>query len=293
MDERGWTLAPGLQAFAVPAGTTPRVVYEALRDELLADLDALMPLDAVMLFLHGAMIADGYDDCEGDILARVRARVGPNIPIGAELDLHCHVTSSMLETADVLVGYKHYPHTDTYDRLIDLFEIVADTAEGKVRPTMASAACRMIGMYHTTREPMSGFVDRMYALEREPGVLNVWLAHGFPYGDVPSIGAHVVVATDNDPAKARELARSLRDRVLRYAQRSGRRIPERRSGARPRRLQTDARRSRSQIRQTIPAAARRAIRRSSSAHCSTGVSRTSRSDRCTTRSRCRSARTAA
>ncbi len=211
LDARGWTLAPGLQAFAVPAGTTPRAVYEALRDELLDDLEAAMPVDAVLLFLHGAMVADGYDDCEGDILTRVRARVGRDIPIGAELDLHCHVTPTMLDTADILVGYKHYPHTDTYDRLQDLFEIVADTAEGKVRPTMASAPCKMIGMYHTTREPMTGFVERMYALEREPGVLNVWLAHGFPYGDVPSIGAHVVVATDNDPARARDLARVLRD----------------------------------------------------------------------------------
>jgi microcystin degradation protein MlrC len=211
LDARGWTLAPGLQAFAVPAGTTPREVYESLRDELLDDLEAAMPVDAVMLFLHGAMVADGYDDCEGDILTRVRKRVGPNVPIGAELDLHCHVTPTMMNTADVLVGYKHYPHTDTYERLLDLFDIVADTQEGKVKPTMASAACKMIGMYHTTREPMSGFVDRMYALEREPGVLNVWLAHGFPYGDVPSIGAHVVVATDNDPTRARDLARRLRD----------------------------------------------------------------------------------
>jgi len=211
LDARGWTLAPGLQAFAVPAGTTPREVYEALRDELLEDLEASMPVDAVMLFLHGAMVADGYDDCEGDILTRVRKRVGPDIPIGAELDLHCHVTPTMMNTADVLVGYKHYPHTDTYERLLDLFDIVVDTEEGKVKPTMASAACKMIGMYHTTREPMSGFVDRMYALEREPGVLNVWLAHGFPYGDVPSIGAHVVVATDNDPVKARDIARRLRD----------------------------------------------------------------------------------
>lgn len=211
LDARGWTLAPGLQAFAVPAGTTPREVYESLRDELLEDLEASMPVDAVMLFLHGAMVADGYEDCEGDILTRVRKRVGPNIPIGAELDLHCHVTPTMMDTADVLVGYKHYPHTDTYERLLDLFDIVADTQEGKVKPTMASAACKMIGMYHTTREPMSGFVDRMYALEREPGVLNVWLAHGFPYGDVPSIGAHVVVATDNDPTKARDIARRLRD----------------------------------------------------------------------------------
>src|SRR5262245_23807374 len=59
MAAREWTLATGLQAFAVPAGITPRAVYESLRDELLADLDALMPVDAVLLFLHGAMVADG------------------------------------------------------------------------------------------------------------------------------------------------------------------------------------------------------------------------------------------
>jgi microcystin degradation protein MlrC len=211
MAARGWSLAAGLQAFAVPAGVTPRRVYESLRDELLADLDAMMPVEGVLLFLHGAMVADGYDDCEGDLLMRVRARVGSKVPIGAELDLHCHLTEAMLTHADVLVGYKHYPHIDTYDRLLDLFHIVADTAEGRVKPTMASAECRMIGLFYTTDQPLARFVERMAALEREPGVLNVWLAHGFPYSDVPSIGSHVIVVTDNDAAKARTLATELRN----------------------------------------------------------------------------------
>jgi microcystin degradation protein MlrC len=213
LDARGWELAPGLQAFAAPAGVTPRPVYEALRDELLADLDASAPIDAVMLFLHGAMVAEGYDDCEGDLLTRVRERVGPQVPIGAELDLHCHLTETMCEAADVLVGFKHYPHTDTFDRLLDLFEIIADAAEGKVRPTLASADCRMIGMYHTTRAPMSEFVDDLYALETQPDVLNAWLAHGFPYGDVPSLGTRTVVVTDDDPALAQRLANRLRDQL--------------------------------------------------------------------------------
>ena len=104
--------------------------YEALRDELLADLEAAWPVDGVLLFLHGAMVADGYEDCEGDILKRVRARIGTTIPLGAELDLHCHVTPAMLEYADVLVGYKHYPHTDTYQRLVDLLLKEGKSSEG-------------------------------------------------------------------------------------------------------------------------------------------------------------------
>ena len=215
LEARGWELVPSLQAFATPTGITPRPVYEQLRDELLADLAAAGKVDAVMLFLHGAMVADGYDDCEGDLLGRVRAlldqKIGARVPIGAELDLHCHVSAAMMQHADVLVGYKHYPHTDTYERLLDLFKILADTAEGRVRPVMARARVRMLGMFHTTRAPMSDFVAKLYALEREPGVLNAWLGHGFPYGDVPDLGVTAVVVTDGDRRKAQTLACGLRD----------------------------------------------------------------------------------
>jgi len=211
LDASGWELVPALQAFATPAGITPRAVYESLRDELLDDLAEAGSVDAVMLFLHGAMVAEGYDDCEGDLLARVRAHVGSRVPVGAELDLHCHVSDAMMAHADVLVGYKHYPHTDAYDRLLDLFRILDDTANGRVRPCMARARCRMLGMFHTTREPMASYVARLYALERQPRVLNAWLAHGFPYGDVPDVGACTIVVTDGDAARARSLAQQLRD----------------------------------------------------------------------------------
>lgn len=207
-EERGWEMAPGLQAFATPSGITPRSVYESLRDELLTDLSDAQPVDGVLLFLHGAMVADGYHDCEGDILAGVRERVGPEVPIVAELDLHCHLSQTMFRHADALVGYKEYPHIDTYDRLIDAFDIMADTAEGKSRPVMAWFDCRMIGMYHTTREPMRSFVDHMSSLEGRDGIVNVWLGHGFPYGDVADVGTKVVVVAD-DAAKARSLASRL------------------------------------------------------------------------------------
>lgn len=93
---RGYTVIEGLYAFAEPAGPTVRAVYEALRDELLAELRAALPVDAVLLSLHGAMIADGYDSCDGDLLARVRALVGPGVPIGAELDPHAHLDRGIL-----------------------------------------------------------------------------------------------------------------------------------------------------------------------------------------------------
>ena len=68
----GWDVVEGMVAGAQPGGITTRAAYEALRDELLADLRAALPVDMVLLGLHGAMVADGYDDCEGDI-----SRAGP------------------------------------------------------------------------------------------------------------------------------------------------------------------------------------------------------------------------
>ncbi len=207
--ERGWEGTEGLFAFAQPAGPTPQAFYEELRDELLADLEAAMPVDAVLLMLHGAMVAEGCDDCEGDILTRVRELVGPEVPVGAELDLHCHVTDRMVEQATALVGYKEYPHIDVMDRMLDLFAILADTAEGEVKPVVSTFDCRMIGLVPTTAEPMRSFVDEFAELEKQEGILSVWLGHGFPYGDVPDLGATMVVVTDGDAARGAELAEEM------------------------------------------------------------------------------------
>jgi microcystin degradation protein MlrC/pimeloyl-ACP methyl ester carboxylesterase len=205
----GHEVVESLLAFAQPLGRTVRGVYERLRDEILDDLRKAGPVDGVILVLHGAMVADGHDDCEGDVIARVREIVGPGVPIGVSLDLHCHLTQKMVAGADVIISYKEYPHTDAFDRLRELIRIVLDTAEGRVRPVMAVHDCRMVGKWHTTREPMAGFVRRMQAAEQLPGVLSVSLGHGFPWADVPESGAKLWVVTDNDPALAARLAAEL------------------------------------------------------------------------------------
>ncbi|HTD05670.1 M81 family metallopeptidase [Undibacterium sp.] len=205
----GHELVESLTAFAQPFGRTVREVYESLRDEILSDLVAAGPVDGVFLMLHGAMVADGYDDCEGDLLARVREIVGPTVPVGVELDLHCHFTQQMQDSADAIICFKEYPHTDALLRMEELVRIVLDTAQGRLRPTTAVFDCKMVGMWHTTQEPMAGFVRRMQECERQPGVLSVSLGHGFPRADVAEAGAKLWVITDNDPALAKTLAEDL------------------------------------------------------------------------------------
>jgi len=208
-EERGWSIAESLCAFAEPGGITVRGVYESFREQILADLHRAMPVDMVLLALHGAMVAEGYDDCEGDILEHIRGIVGQRASIGAQLDLHCHITDAMVRNATALVAYKEYPHIDIPARAEDLFRIIADAAEGKTRPVMATFDCRMISTYRTTEQPLRGFVDRMIQLEGRNGIISVSLGHGFPWGDVADVGAKVLVVADNDRAAAERLSRAL------------------------------------------------------------------------------------
>ena len=208
-EERGWMVAESLCAFAEPGGTVVRGVYESFREEILADLRRVLPVDMVILALHGAMAAEGYDDCEGDILERIRGIVGERVPIGAELDLHCHITDAMVRNATALVAYKEYPHVDIPARADDLFRIIAAAAEGKTRPVMAVFDCRMINTYRTTEQPLRGFVDRMLKLEGRDGIISVSLGHGFPWGDVADVGAKILVVADGDRGRAERLARTL------------------------------------------------------------------------------------
>jgi microcystin degradation protein MlrC len=208
-EARGWRVVESLCAFAQPAGKTVRKVYEDFRDEIIADLKAALPVDAVLLSLHGAMVAEGYDDAEGDLLTHVRRVVGPAVPIGVELDLHANVGRQKLDNATAIVLFKEYPHIDVAERAVEVFDIIAGAVEGRTRPVMGWFDCRMVGVFHTTRQPMRGFVDRCAALEGKDGVLSVSVIHGFPWADVADMGSKILVVADGDKAKADHLARDL------------------------------------------------------------------------------------
>ena len=212
-EAEGHEVIEGLCAFAQPGGRTIRRVYEAYCDRILDQARAALPLDLVLVNMHGAMVAEGYDDCEGDLLARLRAVAGPDAVLGGELDLHCHITSLMLEAATALVTYKEYPHIDIGERAEDLFRLCHDAAHGRTRPVMAAHDCRMISMWRTTAEPMQTFVADMKAREGSDGILAVSFGHGFPWGDVAEVGAKTLVVADGDEGKAAALAADLGARL--------------------------------------------------------------------------------
>lgn len=210
----GHEVIEGLAAQAQPGGRTLRHVYESFRDEILETIRAALPLDIILLNLHGAMSAVDYDDCEGDLLAKIRALVGPDVVIGVEVDLHCHATAPMLRCSDILIAYKEYPHTDIAERAHEVFQLSIATAEKRIKPVISAVDCKMVGLWHTTREPMAGFVDKMRAHEVAGDALSISLGHGFPWGDVAEAGARLWVITNDQREKGDQLALALSQRFF-------------------------------------------------------------------------------
>jgi len=208
-ESEGFTLIEGSCFGATPAGTTNKADYESMRDEILDQIKKALPLDGVLLGLHGAMVAQGYDDVEGDIVEKVRAIVGFDCVIGMELDLHCHLTLKRVRLTDIIILYKEFPHTDVVDRAEQLVTFVLQTIRKQIKPVMSVYDCRQIGSYPTTLPLMRDFVDKVITMEGKDGVLSISIGHSYPYADVPELGARILVITDGDKAKADLIAKEI------------------------------------------------------------------------------------
>ena len=208
---RGHEVVAGLCAWTQPSGPLGRDAYEQLRAELLDGLAAAGPVDMIIMVLHGAMMADGYPDCEGDILSRARALVGDDVPIGAILDLHGNVTAQMVENATIVIACKEYPHTDYSLRVAELYGLLERTQRGDVSPRTVWRRGPILGPIGTTEEPMRGLVDSLASQEGRDGVLSVSLMHGFPWSDSEHTGSAALVVHDQSRPCQAEIAA---DKVL-------------------------------------------------------------------------------
>jgi microcystin degradation protein MlrC len=211
--QEGFELIEGSCFWAEPSGPTTQAGYESMRDEILEQLRAAMPVDGVLLGLHGAMIAHGYDDCEGELIARVREIAGPKAIIGVEQDPHCHLTEKRIRGCDIMILFKEYPHVDFAERAEELVTLTVKAIRGDIKPKMSLYDCGMIDVFPTSRDPGRAFVDKMKSLEGRDGVLSVSLGHGFTQGDAPEHGTRVLVVTDNAKPKGDALARELGQEV--------------------------------------------------------------------------------
>ena len=210
----GFTLIEGSCFWAEPSGAVVKADYESMRDEILDQLKAAMPVDAVLMGFHGAFVAHGYDDVEGDMLERIRAIVGEGCVIGCEYDPHCHLTEKRVRLATVSTIFKEYPHVDFLERGEELVEMVLQTLRGEIKPVASLYDPRMVDFFPTTLQPMRSFVDRIKAMEGRDQILHISVAHGFSHADVPDMGTRVLVYTDNRKDSGDGLAKRLAEEIF-------------------------------------------------------------------------------
>ncbi|MFM8273767.1 MAG: M81 family metallopeptidase [Gemmata sp.] len=207
----GYTPVPVAMAWATPAGPVSDEFFAHFTDALVTGLK-LARANGVLLALHGAMVTPKYPDADAEALRRVRAALGPTVPLAVTLDFHGNVSPQMAETANILVGYQTYPHVDQRQRGRLAAQLLARAQVGTSKPVCHVAKppmlLNLLGQ-DTAREPMAGLMRRAREIEARPGVLSVSLMAGFPYADVPDMGASVIAVADGDPARARAAADEL------------------------------------------------------------------------------------
>lgn len=212
---RGTEVVPLLSARAVAsAGPMLREVFESIRDQLRACFSEVQKVDGVLLVLHGATVAVGYEDASGEILRCAREQVGSSVPIVATLDLHANVTATMVDHATALVGYHTYPHVDMHETGERGMHLLCETIGGKVRPTSALRRIPMIlppENGRTEEGPFSEVMTHADNLQKDENVLDISVFSVQPWLDVYDVGCSVVVVTNGDSSLAQSYADFLAD----------------------------------------------------------------------------------
>ncbi|MFC3051912.1 M81 family metallopeptidase [Kordiimonas pumila] len=191
-EAEGWDLVPGVWCSAGPSGPVAAAAYATITEETLSRLKAAGPVDAVYLDLHGAMVATGTPDADGDLLHRVRVLVGPEVFVVASLDMHANVSQKMVEATDALVVYRTYPHVDMAEtgqragvRLKRLLLSGRQESNLKQLPFLLP-----MGTQSTLDSPMAEIIHQIEEIERWGG--SVELATGFPLADVAECGPSII-----------------------------------------------------------------------------------------------------
>lgn len=208
----GVDLYPLLSARAQPSGIVEQAAFDQMLEWFLQRLEQVLPVDGVLLDLHGAMVTERDPDAESAFTAAVRDRVGPDVPIFVTLDLHANISPRLAQLADVIIGFDTYPHVDMHERGSEALRLLAATIRKEIKPVQEYRQLPLLTMppmQCTLREPMQSLMRRVHELESREGILTATVSMGFPFADIPDAGVSVLVTTDNN----RELARESVDRL--------------------------------------------------------------------------------
>lgn len=215
-EEMGIEIAAGMATFAVPSGTITEESYERIASELIASLQNVLPVDGVLIALHGATVSDRYRDADGEILRRIRSVVGSEMPVIVTLDLHANISEEMVRTSTALIAYRTNPHLDQYERGHEAARMMAGTLRGKMHPVQALVKPPLLiqlSRQYSEEAPTSILYENLKEVLLWPGILSASVTLGFYYADVEEMGMAFVAVADGDFSVAQRAATSLADQA--------------------------------------------------------------------------------
>ncbi len=215
--EAGWKVTHVISAHAGPGARVAAGAFDHIAGTICDAIRAEKKgLDGILLGLHGAMVGEFCEDGEGELLTRIRAITGPDIPIAVTLDLHANCTPLMCNIADTAVSYKTYPHVDMRERGLQAGRILESHMAGRTRPKTLRAHRPMLDEINGGRSdagPMIPLYAKARAAEAEPGILAVSINAGFSDADIRDVGPTVTVTYDEKTAGSGERGRAIAESI--------------------------------------------------------------------------------
>ena len=212
-----WRTIHSISAAAQPAGPVTRDAYERIAGVIVEAARANRDkIDGILLGLHGAMVTDFCQDGEGELLERLRAVVGPDLPIGITLDPHANVTRKMCALANIIVSYKTYPHVDMRICARQAAETLHRAMNGEIRPVTIRAHRPMLEEVNGGRTDIGPMIERIARArdyEREPDVFAVSVNGAFGNADIEEVGPTILVTAQGDMDRHRRFAETLADDI--------------------------------------------------------------------------------
>ena len=212
----GFAPIPTMATYAIPSGTIESHSFEELLNELLEEVRKSLPLDGLLVALHGATVAQNYPDADGEIVRRIRELVGPRVPIIMTLDLHANVSSQMVAHTTATVMYRSNPHLDQKERGVEAAALMARTLSGEIEPVQALECPPLlinISKQYTSQAPALELYEDALEVMTWPGILSASVAMGFYYADVEEMGASFLAVADRDLELAIKAARWMAERA--------------------------------------------------------------------------------
>ena len=197
-EEAGAELAFPIAANATPGGCPADSLIDHAAERIIGAVKS--GCDALFLDLHGGMVTESFDDPEGELLGRIRA-AAPGLPIAVSFDFHTNLSQQTIDNATVITAYRTYPHVDQYETGRRASVTLLRALAGEVRPMMHWHSLPLLSHLNRqtpSRQPMKDIMDRAIAAEAEGAVLNASVLGCFPLADIPFVGMHAIVVTDDD-----------------------------------------------------------------------------------------------